>query len=249
METIELIKIQEKFDKMTAQLQAIVDEINRERIAPRQSRSREVNELYAAMAKAQAEMQIAGLSCVNPYFKSKYADLAEIVKASRPALTKNGLAVMQQIQPNDDGQNVLYTILTHSSGQYIESSIKIVPQKTDVQSIGSHITYLRRYCYASLIGVVVSDEDDDGEVAVADTRQLAAKGTAINTKYNPKENSMETITKEQLEELEYELAEYPDIATQVLDGLRIQNLADMPKSKYLVSLTRVREIKQTRNGR
>ncbi len=249
METLELIKIQEKFDKITTQMQLIVDEIDRQRIMPRQSKSLQVNELYAAMAKAQSEMQIASMSSENPYFKSKYADLAEIVKASRPALTRNGLTVLQQIQPNDDGQNILFTILAHSSGQFIESSIKIIPQKTDVQSIGSHLTYLRRYCYASLIGVVVSDEDDDGEVAVADTRQLVAKGTAINTKYNPKENRMETITKEQLEELEYELSEYPDLATQVLDGLKIQNLADMPKSKFLVGLTRIREIKQTRNGK
>jgi hypothetical protein len=249
MDTIELIKIQDQFDKIISKMQLIVDEIDRQRIAPRANRSRDVNELYAAMAKAQSEIEVACKSSENPYFKSKYADLEEIVTVSRPALTKNGLAVLQQILPNDDGQNILYTILTHSSGQYIESAMKVIPQKTDVQSLGSYITYLRRYCYSSLIGVVVSNEDDDGEIAVANTRQLAAKGTALNIKYNPSENRMETITKEQLEELEYELAEYPDIANQVLDGLKIQNLADMPKSKYMVSVTRVREIKQTRNGK
>jgi hypothetical protein len=249
METLELIKIQEKFDTMARSMQLIVDEIDRQKIMPRPNRSKDVNELYAAMAKAQSDMDVAYMSSENPYFKNKYADLTEIVRVSRPALTKNGLAVLQQILPNDEGQNVLYTILTHSSGQFIESAMKVLPQKTDVQSIGSYITYLRRYCYATLIGVVVSDEDDDGEVAVAETRRLVAKGTAINTKYSPGENRLETITKEQLEELEYELSEFPDLATQVLEGLRIQNLADMPKSKFLVGLTRIREIKQTRNGK
>ena len=249
METLELIKIQEKFDTMARSMQLIVDEIDRQKISPRPNRSKDVNELYAAMAKAQSDMDVAYMSSENPYFKNKYADLTEIVRVSRPALTKNGLAVLQQILPNDEGQNVLYTILTHSSGQFIESAMKVLPQKTDVQSIGSYITYLRRYCYATLIGVVVSDEDDDGEVAVAETRRLVAKGTAINTKYSPGENRLETITKEQLEELEYELSEFPDLATQVLEGLRIQNLADMPKSKFLVGLTRIREIKQTRNGK
>lgn len=249
MDTIELIKIYDRFDKLTAQMQLIVDEINRQKIAPRANRSIEVNELYAALAKAQGDMKAATSSSENPYFKSSYADLTEIVESSRPALTKHGLAVIQQICPNNDGSNVLYTILTHSSGQYIESAMKIIPAKTDIQSLGSHITYLRRYCYASLIGVVVANEDDDGEIAVATTRQVVAKGTALNTKYNPTENKMETITKEQLEELEYELAEYPDIANQVLDGLKIMNLADMPKSKYQVSLTRIREIKLTRNGK
>ena len=57
------------------------------------------------------------------------------------------------------------------------------------------------------------------------------------------------MTKEQLEELEYELADYPDIAEKVLDGLHLQNLADMPKSKYMSSLTRIREIKMVREGK
>jgi hypothetical protein len=243
------MKIQEQFDKIINQMQLIVNEIDRQRIAIRPNKSTHVNELYMALAKAQSEMPAATSSSENPYFKSSYADLTEIVASSRPALTKHGLAVIQQIQCNNEGQNVLYTILTHSSGQYIESAMKIIPAKTDIQSLGSHITYLRRYCYASLIGVVVANEDDDGEIAVANTRQLAAKGTALNTKYNPTENKMETVTKEQLEELEYELSEYPDIANQVLDGLKIMNLADMPKSKYHVSLTRIREIKLTRNGK
>ena len=212
------------------------------------SRSESLNELFAALAKSQAEMKTAGLNAQNPYFKSAYADLAEIVRVSRPALTKNGLSVIQQIMPNDDGQNILHTILAHSSGQWIETRMRILPSKPDVQSLASYITYLRRYSYAAIVGVVSADEDDDGEVAVHAEREVFAKGTALNTKYNPKEQSYETITKEQLEELEYELAEYPDIASQVLEGLKIQSLADMPKSKFLVSTKRIREIKNTRNG-
>lgn len=211
-------------------------------------RSAELKDLFAALAKAQSEMQTAGLKSENPYFKSRYADLAEIVRVSRPALTKNGLSVIQQILPNDDGQNILHTILTHASGQWIESRMRILPSKPDVQSLASYITYLRRYSYAALCGIVASNEDDDAEVAVALDRDVLAKGVAINTKYNPKEESYESITKEQMDEMDYELAEYPDIAEQVLDGLKIQNLSDMPKSKYHVSMKRIREIKNARNG-
>ena len=64
-----------------------------------------------------------------------------------------------------------------------------------------------------------------------------------------KKESFEAITREQIEELEYELAEYPDLAESILDGLRIQSLADMPKSQYGVSIRRIREIKQLRNGK
>jgi hypothetical protein len=212
------------------------------------SRSADLKDLFGALAKAQAEMMTAGLRSENPYFKSKYADLAEIVRVSRPALTKNGLSVIQQILPNDDGQNILHTILTHASGQWIESRMRILPSKPDVQSLASYITYLRRYSYAALCGIVASHEDDDAEVAVATDRDTFAKGVAINTKYNPREESYESISADQMSEINYELADYPDIAEQVLDGLKIQNLSDMPKSKYHVSMKRIREIKNARNG-
>ena len=215
---------------------------------PKPARSDELKDLFAALAKAQSEIKMAGTNTVNPYFKSNYADLADIVKASRPALTKNELSVIQQILPNDDGQNILHTILGHSSGQWIESRMRILPVKPDVQSLGSYITYIRRYAYASIIGVVASNEDDDGELAVYDSRSTAAKGVALNTKYNPREESYESITKEQLEELEYELGDYTDVAEMVLDGLKIQSLADMPKSKYMAAIKRIREIKNIREG-
>ena len=223
-------------------------EIIKEYVKPEKepTRSYQINELMAALAKAQSEMDIAGLHNENPYFKSKYADLATIVRASRPALTKNGLAVVQQILPNDDGQSLLHTILGHSSGQFIETRMRIVPAKNDIQTLGSYITYLRRYSYASIVGCVTGNEDDDGEVAMVESRQIMAKGPSI--KYNPKQSSFETVTKEQIDELEYELQEYPDLAEEIMDKMHIQSLADMPKDKWSVSLKRIREIKKARNG-
>ena len=208
------------------------------------SESDKLDLLFTALAKAQSEMPIAGLTSTNPYFKSKYADLAEFVRASRPYLTKNGLTVVQKII-SDDGPSILYTKLGHSSGQWLESRMRIVPPKNDIQTLGSYITYLKRYSYASLVGVVSGQEDDDGEIAMVNTRDVIAKGPSI--KYNPKDQSFDTITREQLDEMEYELSEYPDIADQVLNGLQIQSLADCPKSKYQVSMTRIREIKKLRN--
>lgn len=205
-------------------------------------------ELFAALAKAQGEMLVAGLNQQNPYFKSKYADLADIVRASRPALTKNGLCVTQQLVPNDDGQFILHTILGHTSGQWIESRVRIIPAKNDIQSLASYITYMKRYSYASLVGVVASGEDDDAEVAMVSAREIVAKGPSLQPKYDPREQSPDVITKEQLEEILYELQEYPDLAEEVMDKMRIQSLADIPKSKFMISLTRIREIKGLRNG-
>lgn len=209
-------------------------------------KSTETKDLYAALSKAQGEMQVASLNKQNPYFKSRYADFSEIVKASRPSLSKNGLSVIQQICITDDGQSMLHTLLAHASGQWIESRMRVIPPKNDIQSISSYITYLKRLCYASLIGVAVGDEDDDGEIAMSQARQIIAKGPS--NAYNPKDQSYETITKEQLEELEYELAEMPDYAEEILDGFKLQSLADLPKTKYHVTVNRVRQIKGIRNG-
>ncbi len=246
MEIREMIEIQHLFEELRKQ----IDKLNESKIIkPEANRSEDIKDLAIALAKSQEAMQIAGLNKTNPYFKSRYADFASVVSASRPCLTKNGLSVTQQIMHNDDGQSVLITTLWHASGQWICSKTRILPAKNDIQTISSHTTYLKRMCYASLIGVITGDEDDDGETAVATSRDTFARGVALNTKYNPKETNPEVISKDQLDELEYELTDFPDICEMVIDGLKIQSLADMPKSKYQAAATRIREIKAIRNGK
>lgn len=204
------------------------------------------SKLYEALAKAQLEIKLAQRDSENPYFKSKYANLGSVIEASRPALAKNGLCVFHRQELTEEGQSILVCTLAHASGQYIDSRYRVVPAKNDIQSLGSYMTYLRRYSYVAICGL--ADTDDDGEAAVAESRETFAKGTALNTKYNAKDQSLDTLSKDQIEEMEYELAEYPDIAEQVLDALRIQSIADIPKSKYRAALTRIREIKEVRNG-
>lgn len=213
--------------------------------------SQEVDQLYTALSKAQGEYKPITYNRENPFFKSNYADLDTLIQSVRPALAKNGLALMQSIQMSDEGATVLHTKVTHASGQWHESRNRIVPPKNDVQSYGSTLTYLKRYAAMSLLGITVAHDlsDDDGEIAMTQSRKDQAGGTKLNTKYNPKEQSPDVITKEQLEELHYELGEYPDIAEQILDGFHLQALADMPKSKFQRSISRIREIKHMRNGK
>lgn len=245
MESNEFITLRD----MITSLDDHINQLIKDRPKGKPTQSEELHELATALAKAQGEMKIAEKKEVNPFFKSRYADLTEFIIVSRPSLTKNGLAVMQQIITDDEGVTWLNTIMTHSSGQWIASKMRVVPPKNDVQSFGSCISYLRRYAYAALINIAVSDEDDDGEAAVHTERTVVAKGTALNTKYNPKETSYETITKEQREEVEYELAGYPDIGEMILDGFKIRSIADMPKAKFMPAIQRIREIKNAREGK
>lgn len=194
-------------------------------------RSAELKDLFTALAKAQSEMQTAGLSAENPYFKTRYADLAAIVKASRPALTKYGLSIIQQIITSDEGHTYLHTLLCHISGQWVESRVRVVPSKTDVQSMGSYITYLRRYSIAALCGIVTSDEDDDGNLAA--TAYVPAVKAAQAT----------YISAQELATLESEISDRPDIGQLIKDGLQIASLALIPKNKYSATMQRIKTIK------
>lgn len=208
----------------------------------------ETKEIATAFAKAQGEFPVIGMNRENPYFKSNYTDLDLIVRSIRPALAKNGLSFTQQIQMTEDGATMLHTRLRHSSGQWIESRSRVIPAKNDQQTYGSALSYQKRYALMALLGLTTSQDstDDDAEVAMVSARDIIAKGPS--TKYNPKEQSFEPVTKEQLEELEYELSEVPDLAEEIMDKMKIQSLADLPKSKYQVSLQRIREIKEARRG-
>lgn len=128
--------------------------------------SRELDKLYTSLAKAQLEMIPAKTTSNNPFFKSKYADLSSIVGASRKVLATNGLSVIQRIIRSGSAGMTLLTRLCHSSGQWIESSMTVNPPKQDIQSLGSYLTYLRRYTYSAIVGVVTAGEDDDGEIAM-----------------------------------------------------------------------------------
>jgi len=132
--------------------------------------SKELGKLFDSLAKSQLEMCVAKTDKVNPYFKSKYADLASVVRSSRPYLSKHGLSVIQRTDLNKSGELLMYTRLCHSSGQWIESNIHINPVKSDIQSLGSYLTYIKRYMYSAITGTVSSDEDDDGEIAMKSSR-------------------------------------------------------------------------------
>lgn len=247
METAELTYLIQMIDDLKENINEIKSQL-KEIDSKTQTPEGNKKELHNALAKAQSEMKVAQLTEENKYFKTPFADLVSIVNASRDALSKNGLSITQETRLNDKGQTYIDTVLRHSSGQSISCQMTLNPPANDIQSVHSHITYVRRMCYSAICGIVTEGEDDDGECSMANHRETMKKGVKLNTKYNPKEQTFEKISKDQLEELEYELSEYEDIAEQILDGLKLQSLADMPKSKYFRALQRIREIKKARNG-
>lgn len=136
--------------------------------------SETINELAGALAKAQGQIKGAAKDADNPFFKSKYADLASVWEACRAAVTANGLSVLQapRAAAFEGGWIIeVETRLLHSSGQWMADSLTLPVGKPDAQGVGSAITYARRYALASFVGV--APEDDDGNAAVKGTQQAA----------------------------------------------------------------------------
>ena len=124
--------------------------------------SEQIDAIAAALAKAQAVIKGAAKDSDNPYFKSKYADLASVWEACRKPLTDQGLSVAQTVGAVEHRIRVT-TLLMHSSGQWIADDLLMTPKEDSPQAIGSCITYARRYALAAVAGV--APEDDDAEAA------------------------------------------------------------------------------------
>jgi hypothetical protein len=155
------------------------------------NKSDSIAELAFALAKAQGAMKGAIKDSANPFFKSKYADLASVVEAIRVAFSSNGLSYIQTVEPSDKDEVRVETTLLHSSGEWISCGILSLPvSKADAQGYGSALTYARRYSLSAAVGV--APEDDDGNAA------SAAKPTMDFTPHIEKINA--SMTMDELQE-------------------------------------------------
>ena len=134
--------------------------------------SAEINEISAALSEFQGGLKQPELSKevkvktrTGGEYKFKYADLSTCVKAAAPSLKEHGLAVTQLIL-----NGTLVTLLTHKSGQWFRSEVAI-GNAADYQSLGSAITYLKRYSFCAILGIV-ADTDDDANVACGNEAQF-----------------------------------------------------------------------------
>jgi hypothetical protein len=145
----------------------------------------ECDQLAVALAAAQAAMGNAVFNRINPHFRSKYADLAAIRDATIPALTKNGLAIVQYTTVTPEGDKVLlHTRLMHKSGQSVESSYPIALGTP--QAMGSALTYAKRYCWSAMCGIAADDDDDANAAEGATVRKNGVSDIALG---------QETLTK------------------------------------------------------
>lgn len=128
-----------------------------------------------AFVAAQKATEAVKKAASNPHFKSKYADLSEVVEAVVPALNANGIGVIQS--PSFDGDLVgVTTVLIHESGAMAQSTLHLRPMKGDAQQCGSAITYARRYALLAMTGA--APEDDDANAASQPRQQQRTDNVA-----------------------------------------------------------------------
>ncbi len=133
--------------------------------------------LATALSAFQAEMPHVGKGKTAKVpmkaggsYSYKYADLADITAAAMPVLTKHGLAFSCAPRQAEGTYELVGTLL-HSSGERLDGALPI--RGGTPQEIGSALTYMRRYLFGCLTGLV-TDEDDDGAAASKPKRQAAA---------------------------------------------------------------------------
>lgn len=105
-----------------------------------------------------------------------YADLADVIEATKAARAAAQLAVVQ-LPTGDERGIVVVTTVVHSSGQWLEGELSLKPNDSKPQTIGSLITYLRRYSYSAALGIC-TEADDDGAAASAGGGQQARRPPA-----------------------------------------------------------------------
>lgn len=165
-------------------------------------RSEHINDLIDALSMAQAEFPPIQESCEHD----------EILMLLRPILAQYGLACIQQYRIDRNDTTRLHTIVSHKSGQWLESRCLT----------GSHDhPWLRKRSLINMLGIIVS-------VAIKAPEPVVQE---------------EPITIEQMELLEDELNDHPDLAKMILEQWKLKHLHDMPKSKYITAIKKIREIK------
>jgi hypothetical protein len=133
------------------------------------NKSESIGKLAKALSIVQGSLRPAIKDAKNPFFKSNYADLNSVWDCCRQLLTDNGLSIAQLNQVAENGV-VVETVLMHESGEWISGEMFLPLNKQDAQSVGSAVTYGRRYGLAAVVGIV-ADEDDDANATRPQPRQ------------------------------------------------------------------------------
>jgi hypothetical protein len=160
-------------------------------------RSTEIQELAKALSLAQGEMGAAKMDTVNPFYKSKYANLGSVIESIKSPLKSHGLSISQFTE--GDGNNVkLTTMLMHDSGQWLSSTVSL-PLPPDAKNIAQQFgiisTYLRRYGLSAILSVYTEEDTDGNDVGKDSKAEDKSKATKVNEEVEKKQKELIDLCK------------------------------------------------------
>jgi hypothetical protein len=176
-------------------------------------KSTSIKEIATALCEFQGAVETIKKTETNPFFKSKYASLADILNVIRQPLADNGLSFVQFPK----GKYCLETMLMHTSGEWLSESYEMVPSKNDPQGAGSVITYQRRYALGAILGLNIDEDNDGNEVKDEVTVQQLGYAEELVRKSTLDEGKKERALKA-LENPELSLAEYTAIKNKLIEA-------------------------------
>jgi hypothetical protein len=145
------------------------------------SKMTEHKNIYMALCAAQAGMGKVVKGATNPAFKSKYADLADVVSVAIPALTEQGIAMFHMMVRDEQGA-VMRTMLVHGASETsVSCDVPLIINKQDMQGMKSATTYAKRIGLESLTGI--APEDDDGNAAAKAAPKVEASKLISKDQY------------------------------------------------------------------
>ncbi|MFD1385683.1 ERF family protein [Oceanobacillus oncorhynchi subsp. oncorhynchi] len=171
------------------------------------NKSESIVEISKALAKFQGEVKQPLKDADNPFFKSKYVPLENVVESISSIAPNHGLSFVQWALNDENGRVGVATMLMHESGEFIEfDPVFINAEKQTPQGAGSLITYLKRYSLSAVFGIT-SDLDDDANESSGNNQNNQQQ----NFNGNQKSQSKGNLTENQVKRL-YAIAKSASVA-------------------------------------
>lgn len=180
--------------------------------------------IYMALCAAQAGMGKVVKGATNPAFKSKYADLADVVSVAIPALTEQGIAMFHYMLRDEHGA-VMRTMLVHGASETsVSCDVPLIINKNDMQGMKSATTYAKRIGLESLTGI--APEDDDGNAAA---------------KAAPKAEAIRLISAEQFQEINDLIFNTETDEVKFCDYWKVKALEDLTEKQAIDAIAMLKK--------
>ena len=194
-------------------------------------KSESIQNLSKAMAEFQKSIKQPLKDANNPFFKSQYVPLENVVEAITETGSSLGISFMQFASSDETGSIEVATLVMHSTGEYIEfPPVRMKPESNKPQAVGSAITYAKRYALSAIFGIT-SDKDDDGNEATGLNAQVEKQ-----PQQQPKQDVAIGKIEQYWTELEKLGVDVAEVKKYLCDKHKVGKIVDIPVTQLLGDL-------------